>query len=121
MGRKKKPLPLLEGIEITGMAAEGKSIAKVRMKPEDETPIVIFIPYGAPGDIVDIQLDKKKHSYAEAHIVRTITPSPLRREPFCSHFGTCGGCKWQHIPYEEQLRQKHQQVADAIIRIGKIE
>ena len=121
MGRKKKPLPLLEGIEITGMAAEGKAIAKVRMKPEDETPIVIFIPYGAPGDIVDIQLDKKKHSYAEAHIVRTITPSPLRREPFCSHFGTCGGCKWQHIPYEEQLRQKHQQVADALIRIGKIE
>ncbi|MDE6805568.1 MAG: 23S rRNA (uracil(1939)-C(5))-methyltransferase RlmD [Muribaculaceae bacterium] len=121
MGRKKKPLPLLEGIEITDMAAEGKALAKVRMKPEDETPIVIFIPYGAPGDIVDIQLDKKKHSYAEAHIVRTITPSPLRREPFCSHFGTCGGCKWQHIPYEEQLRQKHQQVADALIRIGKIE
>lgn len=121
MGRKKKALPLLEGIEITGLAAEGKALARVRLRPEDESPIVIFIPYGAPGDIADIQLDKKKHSYAEAHIVRLVKPSPLRREPFCGHFGTCGGCKWQHIPYEEQLRQKHQQVSDALTRIGKIE
>ena len=64
MGRKKKPLPLLEGIEITGIAAEGKSVAKVKWRPEDEGNIVVFIPYGAPGDIADIQIDRKKHSYA---------------------------------------------------------
>lgn len=121
MGRKKRPLPLLEGIEITALAAEGKAIAKVRLHPEDESPIVIFIPYGAPGDVADIQIDRKKHSYAEAHIVRLVTPSPLRRAPFCTHFGTCGGCKWQHIPYDCQLRQKHDQVKDALERIGKIE
>lgn len=121
MGRKKKPLPLLEGIEITALAAEGKALAKVRLHPEDESQIVIFIPYGAPGDVVDIQLDKKKHSYAEAHITRLVKPSPIRRTPFCRHFTICGGCKWQHIPYEEQLRQKHQQVTDALVRIGKIE
>ena len=120
MARKKRPLPLLEGIEITGLAAEGKALAKVRLRPEDESPIVIFIPYGAPGDIVDIQLDKKKHSYAEAHIVKMVQPSTLRCEPFCSHFTLCGGCKWQHIPYEEQLKQKHTQVTDALTRIGKI-
>ncbi len=120
MGRKKRPLPLLEGIEITGLAAEGKALAKVRLRPEDESPIVIFIPYGAPGDIVDIQLDKKKHSYAEAHITRMVTPSAMRCEPMCSHFSICGGCKWQHIPYAEQLVQKHTQVSDALTRIGKI-
>ena len=96
MARKKRPLPLLEGIEISGLAAEGKAIAKLKLRPEDEHPIVIFIPYGAPGDIVDIQLDKKKHSYAEAHIVKMVSPSPLRIEPFCEHFGLCGGCKWPH-------------------------
>lgn len=120
MGRKKKPLPLLEGIEITGLAAEGKALTKIKLRPEDESPIVIFIPYGAPGDIVDLQLDKKKHSYGEGHIVRMVKPSDIRREPFCSHFGTCGGCKWQHIPYQEQLKQKHTQVKDALERIGKI-
>lgn len=121
MGRKKKELPTLEGIEITGLAAEGKAIAKVRLRPEDEYPLVIFIPYGAPGDIVDIKLDRKKHSYAEAHIVNLVHPSPLRMEPVCRHFGICGGCKWQHLPYSEQLKQKHSQVKDALERIGKIE
>lgn len=114
-------MPLLEGIEITGIAAEGKALAKIKLHPEDEHPIVIFIPYGAPGDIVDIQLDKKKHSYAEAHIVNLRKPSEFRIAPPCSHFGLCGGCKWQHIPYDEQLRQKRQQVEDALVRIGKIE
>ena len=121
MARKKKELPLFSGIEITGMAAEGKAIARVKMRPEDESPIVIFIPYGCPGDIVDIKIDRKKHSYAEAHIVSIVTPSPLRITPACRHFGICGGCKWQHIPYEEQLRQKRQQVADALNRIAKVE
>ncbi|MDE5902415.1 MAG: TRAM domain-containing protein, partial [Muribaculaceae bacterium] len=120
MGRKKRPLPLLEGIEITGLAAEGKALARVRLRPEDESPIVVFIPYGAPGDIADVQIDRKKHSYAEGHIVRLVAPSPLRVQPFCRHFTICGGCKWQHIPYEEQLAQKRQQVTDALTRIGKI-
>lgn len=121
MGRKKKPLPLLEGVEITGLAAEGKAIAKVKWRPEDESPIVIFIPYGAPGDIVDLQIDRKKHSYAEAHIVRILHPSDSRCEPRCRHFGLCGGCRWQHLPYSEQLEQKRTQVSDALTRIGKIE
>ncbi|MDE5551630.1 MAG: 23S rRNA (uracil(1939)-C(5))-methyltransferase RlmD [Muribaculaceae bacterium] len=121
MARKKKELPVLTGIEITGLAAEGKSIAKVKLRPEDEHPIVIFIPYGAPGDIVDIKLDRKKHSYAEAHIVNMVKPSPIRISPRCKHFGICGGCKWQHIPYSEQIRQKHGQVTDALTRIGKVE
>ena len=121
MARKKKPLPLLENVEISGMAAEGKAIAKIKWRPEDEHPIVIFIPYGAPGDIVDLQVDRKKNSFAEAHIVRIVRPSEMRCPPECRHFGVCGGCKWQHIPYEEQLRQKRQQVADALTRIGKVE
>ncbi len=121
MARKKKELPTLENIEISGLAAEGKAIAKVRLRPEDENPLVIFIPYGAPGDVVDIKLDRKKHSYAEAHILNMVKPSPLRTEPACIHFGTCGGCKWQHLPYPEQLKQKHTQVKDALERIGKIE
>lgn len=114
MSRKRKALPLLEGVEITGVAAEGKSLARV-----DE--MVVFIPYGAPGDIVDVKLDKKKKSYGEGHIERMVKPSELRQEPFCEHFGVCGGCKWQHLPYEYQLRCKQQQVTDALERIAKVE
>ena len=121
MGRKKKPLPLLEGIEITGIAAEGKSVAKVKWRPEDEGNIVVFIPYGAPGDIADIQIDRKKHSYAEGHIANMIRPSESRVEPKCAHFGLCGGCKWQHLPYTEQLRWKQQQGEDCLLRIAKVE
>lgn len=120
MARKKKPLPLLKGITIDGLAAEGKAIAKIKWNESDEKPIVIFIPYGAPGDIVDIQIDKKKNSYAEAHIVDIITPSSLRCNPECRHFGLCGGCKWQHIPYTEQINQKRNQVVDALTRIAKV-
>lgn len=121
MGRKKKALPLLKGIEISGMAAEGKAIAKVKMRPDDESPIVIFVPYAAPGDIIDLQIDKKKRSYAEGHIAEMISPSSERCEPRCRHFGICGGCKWQHIPYDAQLEQKRLQVVDALTRIGKID
>ena len=113
MGRKRKELPLLEGVEITGVAAEGKSIARVN-------DMVVFIPYGAPGDIADVKLDKKKHSYAEGHIVNLVKPSETRQQPFCQHFGVCGGCKWQHLPYSEQLKYKQQQVKDAMERIAKI-
>lgn len=103
------------------MAAEGKALARVKMRPEDESAIVVFIPYGAPGDLADIKIDRKKHSFAEGHIERLVSPSPFRITPECQHFGICGGCKWQHIPYEKQLECKQQTVFDALTRIGKIE
>ena len=114
MSRKRKELPIIEDVEIEGVAAEGKSIARIN-------EMVVFVPYCAPGDIVDIKLDKKRKSYAEAHIVNVKRPSPMRIEPFCEHFGVCGGCKWQHIPYEQQLKFKRQQVVDALERIAKVE
>lgn len=114
MGRKRKELPLIEGLEITAVAAEGNAIAR-------HDDMVVFIPYGAPGDIADVKLDRKKHSYAEGHIERLLKPSPIRTEPFCSHFGVCGGCRWQHLPYPEQLKAKQQQVEDALKRIAKVE
>lgn len=113
MARKRKPLPLLENIQIEGIVAEGKAIARVDNK-------VIFIPYAVPGDIVDLQVTRKKSHYAEATIASIIHPSPMRIQPFCKHFGVCGGCKWQSLPYEEQLKAKQQQVEDALTRIGKV-
>lgn len=121
MARKKKELPVLEGIKISGVAAEGKSLARVKWRPEDEKEIVVFIPYGAPGDVADVKIDRKKHSFAEGHIVELKKPSALRIEPKCKHFGLCGGCKWQHLPYAEQLKFKQQQVEDALTRIAKVE
>ena len=121
MARKPKFLPLLENVEITAMAAEGKALARVKMRPDDDSAIVVFIPYGAPGDIADVKIDRKKHSFAEGHIERLIKPSDFRVKPECRHFGVCGGCKWQHIPYDKQLECKQQTVYDALTRIGKIE
>lgn len=114
MARKKQPLPLVENIEITAVAAEGKALCRLDDK-------VIFVPFAAPGDVVDLQIIRKKHSYAEARIVAMHKPSPLRVEPFCPHFGVCGGCKWQHLPYDYQIECKQQQVVDNLTRIGKIE
>lgn len=114
MTRKKKPLPLLEHITITDVAAEGKAIAKV-------DNLVIFVPYAVPGDVVDLQIRKKKHSYAEAEVVRIHSKSEQRVQPFCKHFGVCGGCKWQCLSYDDQLRYKQKQVVDNLTRIGKIE
>lgn len=114
MERKRRELPVIEGVEITNVAAEGKSLARV-------DDMVVFIPYGAPGDIVDVKLDKKKKSFAEGHIVNMVKPSEIRETPFCEHFGVCGGCKWQHIPYEMQLKYKREQVVDALTRIAKVE
>lgn len=113
MARKRKPFPVLENIEITDVAAEGKAIAKV-------DNLVIFVPYVVPGDVVDLQIRRKKHSYAEAEAVRFHKLSPLRAEPFCKHFGVCGGCKWQCLPYEQQLSYKQKQVVDNLTRIGKV-
>ncbi len=121
MARKKKELPLLPGIEITDVAAEGKAIARVAFNDNmPEQKCVIFIPYGAPGDIADIKIDRKKHSYAEGHIERLIKPSEQRVTPACARFGVCGGCKWQHLPYPMQLELKQKVVTDAIERIAKV-
>ena len=113
MARKRKELPVLEGVKITDVAAEGNALARV-----DE--MVVFIPFGAPGDVADVKLDRKKKSYAEGHIERIIEPSPVRVEPLCEHFTVCGGCRWQHLPYEFQLQCKQRQVKDALERIAKI-
>ena len=113
MARKKKQLPLLEKVTITDVAAEGKALARV-----DE--MVVFVPFVAPGDVVDIQLTRKKHSYAEGKAVRFHQYAEQRAVPFCEHFGVCGGCKWQHLPYEEQLKYKQKQVVDNLTRIGKV-
>lgn len=113
VARKKKELPLLENIMITGVAAEGKAIAKV-------DNLVIFVPYVVPGDVVDLQIRRKKHNYAEAEAVNIRQYSDLRATPFCQHYGVCGGCQWQVLPYTEQLKYKQQQVIDNLTRIGKI-
>ena len=114
MSRKRKELPILEDVTITDVAAEGKAIARVEN-------MVVFVPYGAPGDVVDIKLDRKRNSYAEGHITAIKKPSQYRVEPICEHFTVCGGCKWQHIPYDYQLQCKQKQVKDALERIGKVE
>ena len=113
MARKKKELPLLEGITITGVAAEGKAIARV-------DNLVVFVPYVVPGDVVDLQIKRKKHSYAEAEAVKVHQYSDKRAIPFCQHYGVCGGCQWQVLDYSEQLKYKQQQVVDNLSRIGKV-
>ena len=114
MARKKKPLPLLENILITDIAAEGKALAKV-------DGLAVFVPYVVPGDVVDIQLRRKKHSYAEGEAVKFHQLSDRRAQPFCKHYGVCGGCKWQVLPYAEQIRYKQKQVMDHLQRIGKVD
>ena len=114
MARKKKPLPILENVTITDYAAEGKSVTRV-------DDMVVFVPWAVPGDVCDLQVRRKKHSFMEAEVIRYHIYSKVRVKPFCQHFGVCGGCKWQQLPYEEQLRMKQQQVFDQLTRIGKIE
>ena len=114
MSRKKKPFPVLENITITDVAAEGKALTRVG-------EMVVFVPFAVPGDVVDLQIKKKKHSYCEAEVVRFIKYSNVRATPKCEHFGVCGGCKWQNLPYEEQLKAKQKQVYDQLRRIGKVE
>lgn len=113
MARKKKDLPLLSDVEILDVAAEGNSIARVN-------DMVVFIPFGAPGDVAEVKIDRKKRNYAEGHIERLTSASPIRVEPRCEHFTICGGCRWQHLPYDFQLKCKRQQVVDALERIAKI-
>lgn len=111
---RKKQLPLLENVTITACASEGKALARVDDK-------VVFVPFVVPGDVVDLQVKKKKNSYMEAVAVRFYKHSSLRTEPHCHHYGVCGGCKWQCLQYTEQLKAKQQQVYDNLVRIGKIE
>lgn len=114
MSRKNKPLPLYTNVEITAIAAEGRAIARV----ED---LVVFVPFVVPGDIVDIQVTRKKNKYCEGVAVAFHKKSEVRDEPFCKYFGVCGGCRWQNLKYEEQLKWKQQTVCDALRRIGKVE
>jgi 23S rRNA (uracil1939-C5)-methyltransferase len=113
MARRKRPLPYIENLEIVDTGAEGKAVGKT-----DER--VVFVPFAAPGDVVDVQVYKKKRSFYEARIERFEIKSPLRIAPRCAHFGLCGGCKWQHLDYDQQLLFKQKQVKDAFDRIAKV-
>lgn len=114
VARKKKELPLLEKVTITDVAAEGKALAKVN-------DWVVFVPYVVPGDIVDLQVKRRKNHYAEAVAIKFYEKSAMRAEPFCQHYGVCGGCKWQCLAYEDQIKYKQKQVFDNLTRIGKVE
>lgn len=114
MTKRRKELPLIEGLEITTLAAEGKAMGKYN-------DIVVFVPLTVPGDVVDVQVRNHRRRFMEGTVVRYVKKSPLREEAFCQHFGVCGGCKWQNLPYAEQLRFKQEQVRDQLTRIGKIE
>jgi 23S rRNA (uracil1939-C5)-methyltransferase len=114
MARGKKPHPILENVLITGIAAEGKAIARVNEK-------VVFVPHVIPGDRVDLQVTKKKSAYLEARAIRFHEYSSDRVPAVCEHFGICGGCKWQVLPYEMQLQHKQQEVESNLTRIGKVE
>ena len=113
MNKNRKALPLIEKALVSGIAAEGKAIIR-------HNDLVIFVPYVVPGDIIDIQLIRKKNNYAEGKAIFFHNFSPQRKAPFCEHYGICGGCQWQILPYSEQLRYKQQQVFDCLTRIGKV-
>ncbi len=113
MKRKKANYPLIEGLEITTLAAEGKAMGRYN-------DIVVFVPMTVPGDVVDVQIRSKRRRFMEGVVVNYITKSPLRAEPVCEHFGVCGGCKWQNLPYSEQLRFKTEQVRDQLVRLGHL-
>ena len=110
---KKKNLPIIENVEITDVAAEGKALARI-------DGLVCFVANCVPGDIVDLQVTKKKHNFMEARVLRIVQPSAVRCAAKCKHFGVCGGCKWQILPYSEQLKYKQQQIVDNLTRIGKV-
>lgn len=110
---RKKERPLLEKVRITDIGAEGNALARV-------DNMVVFVPMLIPGDVVDIQVVRKRKKYLEGRVLRFREYSPDRTEPVCAHFGICGGCKWQHLPYDLQLFHKQKQVADNLGRIGKV-
>lgn len=110
----KREKEIIESVEIEDIAAEGKAIAHVDGK-------VVFVPFVVPGDIVDILIVSKRKNYMEGVVQNLVKPSDLRVQPFCSHYGICGGCKWQLLPYSKQLEFKQQQVYDQLSRIGKVQ
>ena len=111
MARKNRHnYPLIEALEITTLAAEGKAMGRYNEQ-------VVFVPMTVPGDVVDVQIRNKRRRFMEGVVVNYVKRSPLREEPFCPHFGVCGGCKWQNLPYSEQLRFKTDQVRDQLTRI----
>lgn len=114
MGRSRKNKPLLERLVISDLAAEGKALGKIN-------DMVVFVPLAAPGDVVDVQVTKKRKKYYEGRPVHFHHLSEIRTQPFCRHFGTCGGCKWQHIPYQEQIKFKQREVWNNLLRIGKVQ
>ncbi len=114
MGRSRKRKPLFEEVEIIDVAAEGKAMAKIDDK-------VLFVQHAVPGDIVDVQVNKKRKNFYEGYVTQYHKLSDIRVEPFCSHFGKCGGCKWQPLPYTEQLKYKQREVENNLKRIGKVE
>lgn len=113
MTRKRKQWPIIENVTITDIAAEGKCIARI-------DDMVVFVPFVVPGDVVDLQIVRKKHHYCEAQVVKFVSYSATRCQPKCRHFGVCGGCKWQNLPYDAQLKAKQKQVFDQLSRIGKV-
>ena len=124
MARNKKPLPILKNITITDFAADGKSLVRYTVPAHDGQPesrVVIFVPFSVPGDVVDLRVIRKKSNYWDGEVARLVQPSELRHEPLCQHFGTCGGCKWQMLPYPEQLKMKQAQVIEQLKRIAKVE
>ncbi len=114
MGKRRKENPLIEGLEITAVAAEGKAMGHHDGK-------VVFVPMAVPGDVADVQIRSQRRRFMEGYVVSWVKRSPLRAEPFCEHFGVCGGCSWQNLPYSEQLRFKERQVEDQLRRIGRLE
>lgn len=114
MSRNKKPLPIFENVMISGVSADGRAVGRV-------DDLVVFVPFVVPGDVVDIQVTRKKNKYCEGSCIAIHTESPLRDKPFCEYFGVCGGCRWQNMKYSEQLARKQQIVSDALHRIGKVE
>lgn len=114
MSRKKKALPILENLTIEAVAAEGKSLVR-------HNDMVIFVPFCVPGDVVDVKITKKKHSYCEGEVVKWHELSTVRTRPRCQHFTLCGGCKWQQLPYGEQLKAKQEQVMQQLRRIGHVD
>ena len=114
MGRRNRDLPLLEQVTIADAGAEGMAVAKV-------DGLVVFVPFVVPGDVVDIQLYKKKKNYAEGRAVKFHRLSDLRVDARCPHFGICGGCKWQTLRYEAQLESKQRQVRDNLERLGNVD
>ena len=111
---RKKVDQIIENVTIEACAAEGKALTHWN-------GAVVFVPFAVPGDVVDIRLTRKYHNYYEGFISRIVTPSKVRVEPFCSHFGTCGGCKWQPLPYSQQLEAKRKQVEDQLVRLGHLD